>query len=331
MTTDIPAQRPLTRIIAATLLAGALAPFPLLAAGVDAGTLIENTAVASYDEAGVVRSVNSNTVTVRVDELLDVTLTSLDPGPVTAGPGDAVLTFEITNQGNGPEAFRLLANATVGGNDFDVSIRAIAIDRNGNGTYEDGVDEILAAPQTTPVMAPDAALTVFVLMTVPEGVDDARTSNVDLAAEAVTGSGTPGTTFDNAGVDGGDAIVGNTGAQAVARGSLINARAAVALLKSVSLRDPFGGNSAVPGTIATFTIEARVSGTGSLANLVVTDAIPDGTTYAPGTLALDGTALSDAADGDAGTASDAAGIAVNLGNVDAGAQRTITFDVSIDQ
>ena len=73
------------------------------------------------------RNVNSNTVTVRVDELLDVTLTSLDPGPVTARPGDAVLTFELTNQGNGPEAFRLLVNTAVGGNDFDVTLRTIAI------------------------------------------------------------------------------------------------------------------------------------------------------------------------------------------------------------
>lgn len=98
---------------------------PALAAGVTAGTLIENTAVASFDEAGTPRSINSNTVVVRVDELLDVTVTSLDPGPVTARAGDAVLTFEVTNQGNGPEAFRLTAETAVAGNDFDVTLRAI--------------------------------------------------------------------------------------------------------------------------------------------------------------------------------------------------------------
>jgi uncharacterized repeat protein (TIGR01451 family) len=320
----------LTTICGAAALSGLLFAAPAIAGGVTAGTLIENTAVASYDDGAGPRTINSNTVTVRVDELLDVTLTSLDPGPVTARPGDAVLTFELTNQGNGPEAFRLTANAAVAGNDFDVSVRAIAIDSNNNGVYDAGIDEILAAPQTTAVLAADATLTLFVLVTVPDGVNDTETSNVELTAEAVTGSGAPGTVFGGAGVDGGDAIVGTTNAIATARGGLLAGLATVQLVKSVVLRDPFGGTSAVPGTVATFTIVARVTGSGTIRDLLVTDAIPEGTTYAPGTLALDSTALSDAADGDAGTASDAAGIAVTLGDITAEATRTVTFDVVID-
>lgn len=295
-----------------------------------AGTLIENTAVASYDDGGGARTINSNTVTVRVDELLDVTVTALDPGPVSTRPGDAVLTFELTNQGNGPEAFSLLANPAVAGNDFDVVVRSVAIDSNGNGVYDAGVDEILAAPQTTAVLAPDAALTVFVLVTVPDGASDTQISAVDLTAQAVTGSGAPGTVFAGAGVDGGDAIVGTSGAIATARGALIVGMASVELVKSVVLRDPFGGTGAVPGTIATFTIVARVTGSGTINDLIVTDVIPAGTTYAPGTLALDSAGLSDANDGDAGSASDAAGIAVDLGDFTANASRTVTFDVVID-
>lgn len=313
----------------AALLAGAAVP--ALAGGVTAGTLIENKAVANFNEAGTQRSIDSNTVTVRVDELLDVTLTSLDSGPVTARPGDAVLTFEVTNQGNGPEAFRLLANTAVPGNDFDVTLRAIAIDSNGNGTYDEGVDQILAEPQTTEVFAADASLTVFVLVTVPPSVTDADTSNVALTAQAVTGTGAPGTAFDGQGVNGGDAIVGATGALATARGGLAGSVASVALVKSVSLRDPFGGTSAVPGTIATFTIEARVAGSGGIENLLVTDAIPAGTTYVPGSLTLDAAALTDAADADAGTASDADGISVTLGTAAGGTTRAITFAVTLDE
>lgn len=318
-------------LISTALIVAVVRPMPAFAGGVTAGTLIENTAVASYNDGGVARSINSNTVTLRVDELLDVTLTSLDPGPVPARPGDAVLMFELTNQGNGPEAFRLLANTAIGGNDFDVSFRAIAMDSNGNGIYDEGVDELLAAPQTSAILAPDAALTVFVLVTVPEGVVDGQISNIDLSAEAVTGSGAPGTRFNNGGVDGGDAIVGTTGALAVARGSLTNTVASVELIKSVILRDPFGGTSAVPGTSATFTIEARVNGTGSISNLVVTDAIPAGTTYVPDSLALDAAPLTDVADGDAGTASDTEGITVNLGSMAAGARRSVSFMVTVDQ
>lgn len=319
----------LATIIAPAMLAGHAAP--ALAAGVTAGTLIENTAVANFDEGGTTRSVNSNTVTVRVDELLDVTVTSLDPGPVAARPGNAVLTFEITNQGNGPEAFRLTADPAVAGNDFDVSVRAIAIDSNGNGTYDEGVDQILSAPLTTPVLAQAARLTVFALVTVPQNVRDGQTSNLALVAAALTGTGTPGTSFAGQGVDGGDAVVGMTGALATARGALIGNLASVELTKSVTLRDPFGGTSAVPGATATFTIQARVNGSGTVANLVVSDAIPAGTTYVPGTLAIDSTPLTDAADGDAGTGSQAAGIAVTLGSVAAGTTRAIRFNVTINK
>jgi len=153
---------------------------------------------------------------------------------------------------------------------------------------------------------------------------------VELSAQAVTGFGAAGTVFASAGVDGGDAIVGMTGAFAAATGNLVSGVADVTLVKSVVVRDPFGGSGIVPGSVATFTITASVTGTGSIASLVVSDAIPAGTTYAAGTLALDGTNLSDASDGDAGEASNSRGIRVNLGLVEVGRSHAVTFEVVID-
>jgi uncharacterized repeat protein (TIGR01451 family) len=323
-------HRSLSTSAAATAALALANPYAACGAGVSAGTLIENTAVASYDDGGGPRTINSNTVTVRVDELLDVTLTSLNPGPVTTSPGEAALNFELTNQGNGPEAFRLFVNSAVPGNDFDVTVIGIAVDSNGNGIYDAGVDELLTTPQTTDELPPDNVLTLFVIVTVPSGVSDTDTSVVELAAEAVTGTGSLGTVFAAAGVDGGDAILGTTEARAVARGSLVVGITSVALTKTVTLRDPFGGTGAVPGTTASFTITATVSGSGSVADLVVIDAIPEGTAYAPGSLVLDGTPLSDVADADAGTGSNADGIRVDLGSVAGGTVHTITFDVAIE-
>lgn len=330
MNTQTHKKPALTLWFAAPLAIIAIAPLQASANGVSAGTLIENTAVATYNDGGAPRTINSNTVTVRVDELIDVTLTSLDSGPLTATPGDAVLSFELTNQGNGPEAFQLIANPTVAGNNFEVTINAIAFDSNGNGVYDPGVDEILTAPETTAIMAAGDAMTVFVLVTVPDTVADGDLSDVELTAQAVTGFGAPGTVFAGAGVDGGDAIIGMTGAFATASGRLIAGIASVELIKAVSLRDPFGGTGAVPGSIATFTITATVSGSGSIADLVVTDTIPAGTTYVPSTLTLDGTGLTDATDGDAGEASNANGIRVDLQTVAGGNSHAITFDVEID-
>lgn len=303
---------------------------PALADGVDAGTLIENTATATYDDGDGPQTVDSNTVVVRVDELIDVTVTSLESGPIGTSPGEAVLTFEVTNQGNGPEAYELTANPAVAGNDFDTTITNIAVDTNGNGTYDPGVDEILTAPETTQVLAADEALTVFVIVEVPVDATDSETSDVELTAEAVTGTGAPGTVFAGQGVDGGDAIIGTTGADGSAVGTLIVGITTVDLNKSVTVVDPFGGTSSVPGSIATFTISAEVEGSGSVDDLVVTDAIPDGTTYVIDSLTLDGGTLTDASGDDAGEASDATGISVDLGTVAGGSTHSITFDVTID-
>ena len=303
---------------------------PAYAAGVDAGTLIENTAQATYDDGvGGTTTIDSNPVIIAVDELLDVTVTSLDPGPVATKPGDDILTFEITNTGNGPEAFTLTANPAVAGNDFDPTINNLAIDTNGNGVYDPGVDTILTGPATTPVLDADQAITVFVLLTVPAGVVDGDQADVDLLAEAVTGTGTPGTTFAGQGEGGVDAVVGLTGADDNAIGTLIVGITTVELIKAAEVADPFGGTTIVPGSVVTYTITASVTGSGSVDGLVVTDAYPAGTTYQAGTLGLDAGALTDAAGDDAGSA-DATGITVDLGTVAGGTDHVVSFDVIID-
>ena len=299
------------------------------AAGVEAGTLIENTATATYEDGTGSVSVPSNTVTLRVDEALDVTVPSLNSGPVSASSGSAVLTFEVTNIGNGPEAFRLTAHPTISGNDFDTQIESIAVDTNGNGTYDPGVDQILTAPETTEVLDAGEAIKVFVITSIPGVVLDGQESTVDLLAEAVTGTGTPGTVFAAQGVDGGDAIVGGNGADDNATGSIIIGITSVDLVKSATVSDPWGGTSAVPGAVVSYTITANVTGRGTVSDLVIADLFPAGTTYAAGTLTLDAAGLTDAADTDAGESS-ATGISVDLGTVAGGTSHSVTFDVTID-
>jgi uncharacterized repeat protein (TIGR01451 family) len=85
----------------------------------------------------------------------------------------------------------------------------------------------------------------------------------------------------------------------------------------------------VPGATITYTLAATVSGSGSLADLRVTDLVPAGTSYTAGSITLDGGALTDAADADSGSFT-GTGIAVGLGNVAAGSTRTVTFKVKID-
>ena len=299
------------------------------AAGVTAGTLIENTASASYTSGAATTTVQSNTVTVRVDELLDVAVATLDAAPKSVGPATAVLTFQVTNTGNGAEAFQLTADPAIAGNGFDAVVQTLAIDTNGNGVYDRGIDTDLANGGTSAAIAADGTLTVFVVVSLPADATDTETAQVRLTAEAATGTGSPGTAFGGQGEGGGDAVVGTSTAQDDALGALIASLGQVRLTKSFTIVDPFGGRQPVPGAIVTFSITANVAGSGSVSDLRVTDGIPTGTSYAAATLKLDGGALSDAADTDAGVAT-AAGITVDLGTVTGGSGRTVTFSTTIN-
>ena len=305
---------------------------PAFAAGTVAGTNIANTATATYELAGGGEtSVTSNTVSLTVDELLDVSVARTSPGDVTTSPGatNQVLRFSITNAGNGSEGITLSTRQAIGGDAFDPSVTSIVLDSNGNGAYDAGVDTVYVAGSNDPTLAPDASLSVFVLSSIPGGAGNGDRGQADLLAVARTGPGAPGTSFAGQGQGGGNAVVGATGADGEASGFYAVASATLSFAKSAVVADPFGGTTQVPGATITYTLTATVNGSGSLANVRIADPIPAGTTYRAATMTLDGTPLTDAADADAG-AFNGTGIAVGLGAVAAGSTRTITFQVRIN-
>lgn len=326
--------RRLVRISAACpVMLGAIiiAPAPASAASVTAGTVINNTATATFSDGATTQSVTSNTVSVRVDEVLDVTVTARETSDVTvsAGATGQPLGFIVTNTGNGNEAFVLDTLAGVSGNDFNPTITGYAIDSNNNGVYDAGVDTVVALGGSTPSLAPDASVTIFVLSNIPGSANDQQRGRLRLTASAATGNGTPGQVFAGQGTGGGDAVVGATGATADSTSGFVISRTAVALNKSASVADPFGGTRAVPGSIITWTISAAASGSGTITNLRITDGIPTGTTYQPNTLTLDGAPLTDAADSDAGSAS-GAGVTVVIATQPTGTTRQIQFRTRIN-
>ncbi|MEM1131813.1 MAG: hypothetical protein AAGH53_02640 [Pseudomonadota bacterium] len=301
-------------------------------AGTLAGTPIENTATASYDGPSGRIEQDSNTATIIVDEILDVDVESADPGDVGTQPDatQQVLTYTVTNTGNGQEAFTLTPDTARPGDDFDPVLVQIVLDTNDNGVFDPGVDEVYAAGSNDPLLAPDANITVFIISNIPSDPVDGNRAEVTLTAEAVTGTGTPGTTFDGAGDGGGDAVVGTTGADDDAAGFFVVQAASVALAKSAAVEDPFGGTTVVPGSIITYTLVATITGSGTLPNLLVADPIPENTTYQAETLTLEGTALTDSdADADGGSF-DGTAIAVELGDLTGDQTRTITFQVEVD-
>lgn len=311
-------------------------PIAAHAAGTPANTAITNTATASYTVgAGVAQTATSNTVTVTVQQVTDVVVTPQN-SPITVNPGDAgrIAIFRVTNTGNGPDTFTLAPNSTIAGDNFDPVLSApnsIAIDANGNGVYDPGVDTYAT---TAGPIAADSYATIFVFNDIPVGVVDTYTGLTEVTATSQTASGAPGTVNPGGGVGGVNAIVGGNGGAGTAQATYVVSSATVNIVKSSAvILDPYSAGppyQPIPGATVQYTLNVSVTGGATANNVVITDAIPANTTYVANSMTLNGTALTDAADVDAGTFT-GTGISVSLGNMtSATAAQTITFNVTIN-
>lgn len=300
------------------------------AAGTRAGSTISNTASASFDTGGGTTTIDSNQVDLLVDELLDVTVASNNPAdvPTTPGATGQVLSFSVTNNGNGVESFTLSTVANAGGDDYDPTVTQIYID-NGDGVFDPATDTLYTPGPNDPELDPDESVTIFVIATTPGGVIDGNRGIVSLVAAAVTGTGDPGDSFPGMGEGGGNAVVGSTGADGTDAGAFIVSAATVTLVKSAVVTNTLGTADPIPGATITYTIVATVAGSGSVSGLAITDNIPADTSYVAGSITLGGVAQSDAVDADAG---DYNGTRINvaLGTVAGGQTRTVTFRTTID-
>ena len=312
------------------LLAALALPMQAEAAGTRAGSTISNTASASFDAGGGTTTIDSNRIDLLVDELLDVTVDSSNPGDVPTTPGATaqVLTFSVTNNGNGVEAFGLTTIANAGGDDYDPVVTQIYLD-NGDGLFDAGTDTLYTPGANDPSLNPDQSVTVFVLATTPGSAADGNRGILSLVAAAKTGTGDPGDSFAGQGEGGGDAVVGSTGADGQDAGTFLVSAATVTLVKSAVVTNSLSTADPIPGATITYTIVATVAGSGSVNGLAIIDDIPADTSYVPGSITLGGSALSDAADADAGNYNGTR-INVALGTVAGGQTRTVTFRTTID-
>ncbi|MEG3174610.1 hypothetical protein U1872_00090 [Sphingomonas sp. RB3P16] len=294
----------------------------------EAGTVITNIATLNVGRDTAQTVISSNPAHLTVAERLDVALQAASP--TAAIPvGIAALPFLLTNRGNGSEAFALAGQLS----GIDATIQGFAIDRNGDGAFDPAVDLAIAQAGVTPTLAAGQSLALLVLLH-SNVVSTAGT--LTLRAAAVTGSGAPGMLFAGRGDGGADAIAGPTGAAATLGIALAvvdgsggsGGDQAITLVKSQAVAGPNGASTPTPGATITYTIVATFAGSGRSPAARLIDPIPAGTTYVAGSLNLDGTVLSDAADADAGRV-DTAGIAVALGDVAAPATHTVTFKVTI--
>lgn len=314
------------RIASAIALVLAALPVPAGAEGTAAGTAIVNTARLAFGNGPDAGTVPSNTVVLTVVRVIDVAVTAAATRQSFGSDAPERVTFQVRNPGNAPERYTLSATAA-----FSLAVVT------GIVVGADGASPPGPAASTTIYLQPGESRSVVVLVRVGPDANGAPPADfpVTLTATAVAGHGAPGTVLP------GDpaAVVGATGARASARTILGTGTAGglppgqpgagsgtPTLIKSQSVRAPDGSARVIRGSVVTYRLQASF-GDGAAA-VVVDDPIPAGTAYVAGSLTLDGAAMSDAPDDDAGRF-DGSTIRVALGDAAAGTARTIQFQAVI--
>jgi len=343
-----------------------------LAAGTPAGTVVTNQAQVDYQVGGVVQEFilsspggNSTpgagagaTTDFTVDNRVDFTLLEsgdLNHTPVTPGQPDNVVEFQLTNTGNSPQDFRLVATNLVGvvvdGLTDDTQMEdppRIYVDADGSGT-PDLVNDLNYVDE----LAPDTAVTIFVVADAPLTLVNGNVANVELSARVADADGVGGTlgsdTNDDAGVgdtidtvqvvfgDDGDGVVGD-GTEAAQDGYTVASAALTVTKASLLLSDPFNGGTNpkhIPGAVVQYTITVGNSGTEDATSVVLSDPLTD-------VLPIGNVVVNDGVSNVSScTASDAdadfcgfTGGTLTIGpdaslDVPAGGQRIVTFQVEI--
>lgn len=318
------------------LLAWALLSPVAHAVGTGAGTYFSAVATATYTDAfGTPGAATSNTVVIRVEEVLDVTVVANTPGnlPALSPSSDVMRSFTVTNTGNGSEVYRLTVDAALAGNDFNPANVRVYLD-NGDNVFDGATDTLLVAGSNDPALAADTSRRVFVVADIPSGLGNSKLGRLRLRAEAATvqatpGSDAPGTVFAGQGTGGSDALAGFSRAEASVDAGFVVSLVQSTFTKTSAVVDRFGAANAIPGATITYTLVFAVTGSGDLAGAQIVDPVPAGTSYVAGSLRLDGNSLTDASDADAGRFGSNQ-IEVALGTVSAPATHTVVFSVTIN-
>ncbi len=311
------------------------------AAGTQAGVVISNQATVTYTAGAGNISASSQIVTITVQELINATVISQDAANVSVSSPqtDAFLKFQITNTGNGNEAFLISQSDLTGNDEFDVGASTIYLD-DGDGVFEPGTDDIL---YNTPSISPDASIVIWAASNIPSGQADGNRAEVQVSALSKTFSDA-GLTNPNAGdfVSGTgdsntDAVYGTGAANADDTGIFIISAITVTVNKEVTgVSDNLGGSGTqpIPGADVEYTLTVKVIGSGTANTVVVSDPLPiqlklkGGTS---GTITVNTVPMTAVSDGDiASYDANTNTITVNLGDVTAGvADSIIIFTTTI--
>ncbi|HPN93160.1 MAG: hypothetical protein BWY28_00029 [bacterium ADurb.Bin236] len=280
----------------------------LYAVGTASGTIISNQAYVDYKDANnnSMTRVYSNTVTTTVSQVAAVSL--VPPSGTMAGANNTTIMhfFQIFNDGNGSDKFDF--TYAVGGAWTPSSI-TFYYDINNNHTYDAGTDTLMTAvagKYTTGTVVADDDYDVFMFVTIPASgaATDGTSNTITITA---TSQFDPGQT--------------TTG--------LYTTTVAAAVINAAKTHSP---ESPAPGDTVTYTITMSNTGSSAGTSVVMTDVVPTGVTYVPGSITLDGTTKTDATGDDGSDYNGTTGgaVTVTVGTINAGSTKAVTFQATVN-
>lgn len=222
-----------------------------------AGTSIGNQASASYtDGSGTQRTATSNPVTTIVTQVAGVDLEATQTVRGTAGQ-PVYFPHTVTNTGNAPDIFGLTATETADASNILNAGLLIFPDSNQDGRPDPGQPAITQSPN----LQPGETFSFVVAGQIPDTATGAQPATVSVTATSTAPAGAPGTRTDT-----------NTDTLQLTTNAVIN------VTKSVS------STQGAPGS-GPFTYTLNYTNNGRIASgpLTLTDTLPAGLTYAPGT------------------------------------------------
>jgi trimeric autotransporter adhesin len=272
--------------------------------GLAAGTSIGNLASVVYsstDGGAPLPSVTSSTGGITVAASPAITLSATAESK-TGQPSDSLwYLITLTNSGNSSDHFDILPSSTLG---FESIIWR---DANSDGIPGNDGDYILTDTDLdgqvdTGNLIAGTSANIIVVVIITPGTGD---MSVDNTTVTITSEVDPTVST-------------------IATLTTTTYAPILAITKTVSPTGP-----QPPQTVLTYTVSMTNTGHGSATGLQLIDIVPVNTTFVPGSITVDGTARTDAADGDNATVQSSSVIA-DFPALGAGGTRTLSFQVQID-
>jgi len=258
----------------------------LNAKGTLSGEKIENQATVGFNLNGDNHLIQSNIDSFVVDKIVDIKLNWQDSTPVSVASNekDRVLTFLLTNLGNGKDTIKLtdIIDTKKSFTPPPTNIRLYQ-DSNNNGIFDSSDKKV---SQLT--LDADNNKTLFIVSDIPEG-------NQTINSEAFVGIKATSTATNSSGADNPNKV--DTVIRNKEKSEYGIYKIRDCWLEAIQSGELIGDdNKTHTGSIIEYTIKLSIGGDSKgkkIKDINVTDPIPDKTLYIPNSLKLNGKTLKD--------------------------------------